>query len=180
MAPPAVPREPEFEILLDAELGTTLFGERLRDGRIALGTRSANGRLAGEMHLLPRAAYLALAAWLADAVHEAWLGTVREHLPRQAATAEDLYGPDDQALQQFGADLLAELPPGMLARALILLLNSLGPQTRERLVARLNRTSDRGEEAGLRRRLLEQQEHFAYAVAAAAVYDALAHGDEPV
>lgn len=173
MAPPSMPREPEFQVLLDPELETILFAERLRDGRIALGTRSERGGAPGEIHLLPAPVYLALAAWLADAVEEAWLGTVREHLPQQSATAEDLYGTGREALRRFGADLLDELPPAMLARALILLLNSLGPQTRERLVARLNRTADEGEDAALRRQLMEQQESFAYAVGAAAVYDAL-------
>ena len=44
---------------------------------------------------------------------------------------------------------------------------------RERLIQRLNRTSNRSEDAALRRRLADEHEAFAYAVASAALFDAL-------
>ncbi|MDB4947883.1 MAG: hypothetical protein JWM27_532 [Gemmatimonadetes bacterium] len=163
-----------FEAPLDD--GSTLHAERLRDGRVALGTRvrGADGEWGGgELHLLPSSAAAALAGWLAPTVEAEWLGTVREHLDAQAATADALYGDEPGGLRRLGQRLLEELPPRLLARALVLLAGSIGPRERERLVDSINRTADFSEDLILRRRLAEEGDAFAYVIAAAAVFDAL-------
>lgn len=163
-----------FEAALDGD--QTLFAERLRDGRVALGTRLSGpgGEVkAGELHLLPPSAALALAAWLAPLVEREWLPTVRDRLADQLATADDLYGGETGRVERLAERLVAELPPRLLARALILLANSIGPDARVRMVEALNTTDDVSEEALLRRRLLEEGDAFAYVVAAAALFDAL-------
>jgi hypothetical protein len=173
------PREPVFEVPLADDPTGTLYAERLRDGRIAVGTRrrGADGEwVPGELHLLEPGAYLALAGWLAPAVEDAWSGTLEEHRTDQLRTAFELYGESTGAAERLAQDMLGELPPALLARALVLLINSIGPDARARLVARLNRTSHPAEEAALRRQLAQEQDAFAYGVAAAALFDALERG----
>lgn len=172
-------REPQFQIPLDGDESTVLYAERLRDGRIALGTRSraaSDEWVAGEMQILDRRAYLALAAWLAPAVEAAWHETINEHQEDQLHTAFDLYGEGPAAIERLARNMTGEISPWLLVRALTLLINSIGPDARQRLVARLNRTIDPAEESELRRRLADEQEAFAYAVAAAALFDALERG----
>lgn len=172
-------KETGFETLIGEEPRTVLYAERLRDGRIALGTRTrARGGEweAGEMHLLEPAACLDLAAWLTDLVEEAWIEPVRERQPEPLRTAEELYGPGAGGVKRLAAEMLAEIPPDLLVRAMILLANSIGPDTRKRLIQRLNRTDQPLEDERLRRRMAEEHEAFAYAVATAALYDAIATG----
>jgi hypothetical protein len=156
-----------------------LFAERLRDGRIALGTRvqQRDGSWEpGELHLLEPAAYLDLAAWLTAPVEDAWIETVRDRQTEPLRTAGELYGDDPGAIERLLDGMLREIPPALLLRAMVLLANSIGPQSRERLVSRLNQTGSPSEEAELRRQLADEGEAFAYAVAAAALYDALERG----
>ena len=156
-----------------------LFAERLRDGRIALGTRvrRRDGEWEpGELHLLEAAAYLDLAAWLSPAVEDAWIETVRARQVEPMRTANELYGGDPGAVERMLEAVLREIPPALMLRAMILLANAIGPEARERLVARLNRTTSVSEEAELRRRLADEREAFAYVVAAAALFDAVERG----
>lgn len=172
-------REPVFTLPLESDPRAVLYAERLRDGRIALGTRVAreDGQWeVGELHLLSPRAGATLAGWLAGAVEETWIHTVRERQADQLDTAQDLYGEGEGAVERLAFETLREIPPAQLVRALLLLSNAIGPEARERVVARLNRTPDRSEEAALRRQLAEEREAFAYAVAAAALFDALEHG----
>lgn len=172
-------REPGLEVPLSGDSMAVLYAKRLRDGRIALGTRSrgADGEWTpGELHLLDRSAYLSLAGWLAPTIEDAWLDTVREHQEDQLRTAFDLYGEGPAAVEQLARDTIAEISPALLVRALALLINSVGPDARERLVGRLNRTPNTAEEDDLRRRLADEREAFAYSVAAAALFDALERG----
>lgn len=172
-------RDTRLELQLAEDPGTMLVAERLRDGRIALGARErdAAGRwTAGELHLLAPADYLALAGWLAEPVGEAWLGAIRDKQADQLRTAAELYGEGPSAVRLLALDVLAELPPPLLLRALLLLINSLGPKARERLVSRLNTAPSSADDDLLRRELAEQGEGLAYAVAAAALYDALDRG----
>lgn len=158
-----------------------LFAERLRDGRIALGTRGLqrDGHWeGGELHLLEPAAYLDLAAWLGSAVEEGWIDTVRGRQAEPLLTARELYGEGPGAVRQLALDMLNEIPPGLLARGLVLLANAIGPDARERLVARLNTTDDLSEDGALRRQIADENEAFAYVIAAAALFDALARGIE--
>ncbi len=172
-------REPVFTLPLEGDPGAELYAERLRDGRIALGTRTARAAgewEPGELHLLAPATAAALAGWLAPLVSDLWLPTVREHAAEQLRTAADLHGEGAGGVRRLALDVLQEIPPELLVRALLLLSNSIGPEARQRTVARLNRTPDASEEAALRRQLAEEREAFAYAVAAAALFDALAQG----
>jgi hypothetical protein len=164
---------PPFRAPLDDEEGAEFAAARLRDGRVALGSRPEGEDAGGEMHVLRPASALALAAWLAPVVEREWIGTVRERLPEQHATADDLYGDAPDALRRLARQLLDEIPPRLIARALILLANAIGPEARERIVGSLNRTTDFSEDAMLRRRLSEEREAFGYAIAAAALFDAL-------
>lgn len=160
-----------------------LSAERLRDGRIAFGTRirrEDGSWEAGELHLLEPGAYLDLAAWLTPAVEEAWIGTVREREGEPLQTARELYGEGPGAVRQLAEEIVREIPPHLLARAMIVLANSIGPEARERLIAQLNATDDPSEDAALRRRLSDENEAFAYVVAAAALFDALARGLDEV
>lgn len=134
---------------------------------------------AGEMHVLEPPAYLDLAAWLAPAVQEGWIDTVRARGEDPLRTAGELYGEEPGSVRRLADDMLREIPPSLLARALVLLANSIGPDARERLVARLNVTENLSEDAVLRRRLTEEKEAFAYVIAAAALYDAVASEGEP-
>jgi len=171
--------EPRFEVLIGEEPPTRLFAERLRDGRIALGTtvqQKDGSWTPGELHLLEPAAYLDLAAWLSPAVEGAWLETVRDRQTEPLRTARELYGPGRDAVERLIEQMLREVPPALLARGMILLANSIGPESRRRLIDRLNRTSSVSEDAELRRRLADENEAFAYVVAAAALYDALEEG----
>lgn len=173
--------EPGLEVALGGEPPTVLFAERLRDGRVALGTRvqRRDGSWdAGELHLLEPGTALDLAAWLSPVVEDAWIETVRERQEEPLRTAGELYGSEPGAIERLLEGVLREIPPALLLRGMILLANSIGPEARERLVARLNRTRDRSEEAELRRQLADEREAFAYIVAAAALYDALARGVE--
>lgn len=170
-----------LEIPLSDHPPTVLYAEPLRDGRVALGTRTrgADGRWhAGELHVLEPAAYLALGAWLAAPIERAWIDTVRERREAQLRTAADLYGPGSAAAQRLAEEVLRELPRPLLVRALVLLLNSLGPAAHERHVAALNAAPPGPEEEELRRRLEELREGFAYALSAAALLDAVASGIE--
>jgi hypothetical protein len=160
-----------LEVPLDGGAGT-LRAERLRDGRVALGVPAAGGG-AGELALLPPGSALALAAWLAPMVEGEWIDSVRDRLPAQRALAEDLYGDEERRLHRLAAQLLDEVPPGLLSRALILLANAIGPDARRSMVDELNQTSDVTADAILRRRLAEESDAFAYVVAAAAVYDGI-------
>lgn len=154
------------------EGGAALRATRLRDGRVALETRVEDGA-AGAAVTLPPASALALAAWLAPLVEGEWIASVRDRLPAQRALAEDLYGDEERGLHRLAAQLLDEVPPGLLSRALILLANAIGPDARRGLVEALNQTSDVSADAILRRRLAEETDAFAYVVAAAAVYDGI-------
>jgi hypothetical protein len=166
--------EPPFRADLDGGSGAALHAERMRDGRVALAARGPDGEwAAGEAQVLSPAAAAALAGWLAATVQREWMGTVRQHLDSQLATADALYGEERDGLRRLGHQLLDQVPPGLLARAMVLLANSIGPDARERLVAALNRTRDFSEDLILRRRLAEEGDAFAYVVAAAAVFDAL-------
>jgi hypothetical protein len=166
--------EPPFRAELVGAGGAALVAERLRGGGVALSVRGPAGEwAAGDVHVLPPAAAAALAGWLSPAVQREWLGTVRQRVDEQLATAEALYGGEQGGLRRLGHRLLEEVPPGLLARALVLLAGSIGPDARERLVTVLNRTADFSEDLMLRRRLAEEGDAFAYVVAAAAVFDSL-------
>lgn len=166
-----------LEIELDDER-TCVRAELLRDGRLAIGTRarsSDGGWDSGDLVLLDRRAYVALAAWLAQLVEDAWIETARRHQEAQLATARDLYGAGAAAAERLAGDMEREIPYTLRRRAMLLLANAIGPEMRERLVAQLNTVPASGE-AELRRRLAEEREAFAYALAAAALYDALGEG----
>jgi hypothetical protein len=168
------PNEPPFRAELEGAAAAALVAERRGDGAVALSARGPEGEWsAAQVHVLPPAAASALAGWLAPSVVQEWMGTVRQHLDAQLATAEALYGGEPGGLRRLGHKLLEELPPGLLARALVLLAGSIGPDARERIVGSLNRTTDFSEDLILRRRLAEEGDAFAYVVAAAAVFDAL-------
>lgn len=175
---PARNRDGSLEIVICEEPRTVLFADLLRDGRVALGTRTLERGewKAGELHLLEPAAYLGLAAWLAPAVEDAWVETVRARAAESLRTAQELYGDGPASVRQLATDMTDELPASLLARAMMLLANAIGPEARERLVARLNATDSVSEDAWLRRRLADEREAFAYVVAAAALYDSIARG----
>jgi len=178
-------KETVLELPLADEPGAVLFADRLRDGRLAIGTRrrdEAGEWTAGEMHLLQPAAGLALAGWLSAMVDEEWLGTIRERQAEPLRTAGELYGQGRAGVERLALEMMREIPPGLIARGLMLLANSIGPEARERLIQRLNSTDDTSEDQILRRRLADEREAFAYVVAAAALFDALETGianDEP-
>lgn len=167
-----------LEIELDDE-HTCVRAELLKDGRLAIGTRAKNragGWDAGDLVILERRASLALAAWLAPLVEEAWVDTARRHQEAQLRTARDLHGEGAHAAERLAGEMLHEVPFALRRRALLLLANAIGPETRERLIARLNEIPAAPDDAELRRRLAEEREAFAYTLAAAALYDALAEG----
>ncbi len=171
-----------MRLLISEDPATELVAERLRDGRVAIGTRVRDREgvwQAGELHLLDPEAQTELAAWLALTVEAAWFDTVRNRQSQVLRTAGELYGEGPGAVRQLAIDTVSELPPELAARAMILLANSLGPRSRQRLVDRLNRTEDLEEDAELRRRLADENEGFAYAIAAAALFDALANAIFP-
>lgn len=172
-------RESGLEIVLSEEPRHILYAERLRDGRVALGTRTEprdGPSRPGEMHILDPGACLDLAAWLSPIIEESWLAPVRERQEEPLRTAEELYGAGSGGVRRLAGEMLHEIPPELVARAMMLLANSLGPDTRRRLVQRLNLTVSPAEDEALRRRMAEEHEAFAYAVAAAALFDALATG----
>jgi hypothetical protein len=175
-------RGPGFQAWVADDPPTRLVAERLRDGRVALGTRvqQADGEWEpGEVLFLEPAVYLDLASWLAPAVEAGWIETVRQRQLPPVRTAGELYGEGPGALSRLAFDTLAEIPPDLLARALILLANAMGPHARGRLVERLNETDNRSEDLELRRRVADESETFAYAISAAALFDALAQGLYP-
>lgn len=175
-------REPPLHLLISSDPPTELVAERLRDGRVAMGTRTRGKDGTwhpGELHLLDPPAQLELAGWLAPAVEGAWTETVRQRRAEPLRTAGELYGEGPGAVSRLAFDILGELPPDLLARAMILLANAVGPLARDRLIDRLNETDDRSEDEELRRRLADENEAFAYAVAAAALFGALAEGVFP-
>jgi hypothetical protein len=167
-----------FSAPLTEEGDVVLFAERLRDGRLALGTRRWDGAewKPSELHLIERPAYLALAGWLGRIVEESWIESVRERQEESLRTAQDLYGDAADGAERLAVEMMRQLPPSLLRRALLLLVNSIGPESQNRLVERLNLTGDRSEDAQIRRRLAEAQEALAYAVAAAALFDAIEEG----
>ena len=172
-------REPGLTLAFPDDPDTVLRLEQLRDGRIAIGTqrRGKDGEwIGGELQLLDERSYLALAGWLSSAVEESWLGTVREHQAAQLRTVHELYGEEADGAERMTDALIKQIPPPLMRRALLLLINAIGPETRNRLVAHLNQTGDASEDAWLRRRLDEEQEAFAYAVAAATLFDAIDRG----
>lgn len=167
-----------LEIPLHDPPGTVLLLERLRDGRIALSVRHSGDAAAGEggdLYLLDPKGSLALAAWLTPAVESAWEESLAAHQPDQLRTAEDLYGDGAGAVRRLAEETAREIPAGLLSRAMVLLANSIGPEARERLVGRLNQTLSPSEDGELRRRLAEEREAFAYALAAASLFHALEH-----
>lgn len=172
-------KESMFRVVISEDPRTVLVAERLRDGRVAMGTQvqKPDGEWkAGELHLLDPSAQLDLAAWLTPSVESGWLETVRAHQRDALRTADELYGENPGALSRFAFETLNEIPSRLLARAMVLLANSVGPRTRMRLVDRLNRTEDSSEEEELRRDLASENETFAYSLAAAALFDALSRG----
>lgn len=174
----ATEKEPGLELVVNEDPRIVLYFEQLRDGRIAIGTRREIGerREPGELQLLESRAYLDLAAWLAPLVSRAWSDAIRERQPEPLRTARELYGDGPEAASRLALEMLDQLPPDLLARAMILLANSIGPEARNRLVQRLNQTSNPAEDSALRRQMADENEAFAYAVAAAALYDAIASG----
>jgi hypothetical protein len=176
-------REPGLEILIGQDPSVVLYAERLRDGRIALGTRRQKGDTwePGELFLLEPGACLDLAGWLAPLVCAAWIEPIRERRAEPLRTAEELYGPGSQGVVRLAHQMLEQIPPDYLTRAMTLLANSIGPEARNRLIQELNRTINPSEDAALRRRITDDNEAFAYAVAAATLFDALATGavDDP-
>jgi hypothetical protein len=171
--------EPGFEAIIGDDPPVVLYAERLRDGRIALGVRTQgpDGSWSpGELHLLEPGVHLGLAAWLSPAVEDGWLETVRSRQAGPVRTAEELYGEGAGSVLRLALEMVREIPVALLGRAMLLLANSIGPEARERLVTRLNATESEAEEAALRRRLAEESEAFAFAVAAAALLDAVARG----
>lgn len=173
---------PGFQVQIADDPAVLLVAERLRDGRMALGTRvqRPNGTWEpGELHLLDPGVQLDLASWLAPAVEAGWIETIRQRQAPPLRTAGELYGEGPSAVMQFALDTVAEISPALLTRAMVLLANSVGPRARTRLVERLNETPDRSEDLELRRRMLDENETFAYAVAAAALFDALDQGIYP-
>lgn len=158
---------------------TVLYAEWLRDGRVAVGTRRQErdgSWTPGELHLLEPSAALDLAAWLSPLVEQSWTDAIRERRAEPLRTARELYGEGPGGAERLAEEMLREIPAELVARGLILLANSIGPEARARLVDRLNRTTSAGEDSALRRRLADENEAFAYAVAAAALFDALARG----
>ena len=168
-----------FEARISDNPPTILVAERLRDGRLAFGTRvqTPGGEWkAGELHLLDPTIMLDLAAWLDRKVEGDWLETVRERQVEPLRTAEALYGEGPGAVARLAHDTLSEIPPDLLRRAMILLANSIGPSARQRLIGQLNETQVGAEDQELRRRLADEHEALGYAVAAAALFDAVARG----
>jgi len=183
LSPPERAGGDGFRSWISDDPPTLLVAERLRDGRIAMGTRLQRPDgiwEAGEMLFLESSAFLDLASWLAPAVEERWMETVRKRREAPVRTAGELYGEGPGALSRLAFDTLGEIPPDLLARALVLLANSIGPGARERLVERLNRTDSRSEDSELRRRIADENESFAYAIAAAGLFDAIATQDDDV
>jgi hypothetical protein len=171
----------ENRLELDLGGGSVLTAERLRDGRIAMRTNEPEGvgtSTGGELTILGPREALELTGWLATAVEEGWLRTVRDRAAEIHRTARELYGDEHDAERRLADVMVSELPPALLRRAFVLLVNSIGPASRERLVTRLNETDDFSEEAILRRRLAEEQEAFGYAIAAAALFDLIHRRDE--
>jgi hypothetical protein len=167
-----------LEIVLSEDPRVVLYAERLRDGRVALGTRRRQGAgwEPGELHLLEPSAYLDLAAWLAPLVTSAWIDAIRDRQAEPLRTAGELFGTGSEGVARLAADMLEQIPRSLLVRAMILLANSIGPEARNRLVQQLNRTTNPSNDAMLRRRMADESEAFAYAVATAALFDALATG----
>ena len=179
---PTISGGPGLQIQIADDPPTVLVAERLRDGRVALGTRvqRTDGQWdAGELHLLEPAAQLDLASWLAPLVEFNWIETIRQRQSEPLKTAGELYGTGPGAVLRFALDTVAEISPALMTRAMILLANAVGPHAHERLVERLNETDNRSEDMELRRRLIDENETFAYAVAAAALFDALQQGIDP-
>jgi hypothetical protein len=144
-----------------------------------MGTRRRAGEdewQPGDLLVLDRPAFLALAGWLGEAVEDAWLEAVRERQAEPLRTARELYAEAADGAERLALEMVRQIPPWLLRRALLLLVNSIGPAARESLVDRLNRTPDISEDGLLRRRLAEEEEALAYAVAAAALFDAIDRG----
>ena len=171
---------PGLELLVAETPPTVLYLQRLRDGRVAVGTRRQErdgSWRSGELQLLSAPACSDLAGWLAGVVEEDWIALVRERREEPLRTARDLYGGEPGGVERLAHEMLQQIPAHLLARAMILLANAIGPATRERLVQRINQLESGAEEAGLRRELAEENEAFAYTIAAAALFDALAEGE---
>ncbi|MBA4158649.1 MAG: hypothetical protein H0X65_14405 [Gemmatimonadetes bacterium] len=169
-------REPGLTLALSGDPDTVLHVEQLRDGRVAIGVRrrSKNGEWTGsDLYLLDERSCLAMAGWLSPIVEDSWIGTVRERQAAQLRTSQELYGEEADGAALMADAVLKQIPAALMRRALLLLINAIGPETRNRLIEHLNRTGDMSEDAWLRRRLDEEQEAFAYAVAAAALFDVI-------
>jgi hypothetical protein len=167
---------PRLTVRLEAGTETELFAERLRDGRVAIGSRDAGAGSGSTMIVLDSSSMLALSAWLAPLVESAWLDSARARQAESVRNAEDLYGESADAARRLALDVVGEIPPAMLRRAFLLLANSIGPSIRDRLVDRLNRTEDGWEDGMIRREIAEVDESLAYAVAAGALFDAIERG----
>lgn len=153
-----------------------VYAEPLRDGRVAVGTRTrtAGGDWrTGEIYLLDAALLAEVAGWLTPLVVADWIGSVRGRQDEPVRTAEELYGDEPDTIARLAREMMERIPPELMRRAMILLANSLGPASRSRLVEELNRTRSVSTEAELRRRLDEESEAFGYAIAAASLFDAL-------
>jgi hypothetical protein len=177
-----LPPTPGLQIRISEDPPVLLLAERLRDGRVAFGTRvqAPDGTWrAGELQFLEPAAQLDLASWLAPLVEAGWIETIRHRRTEPLRTAGELYGNGPGAVLRFALDTVAEISPALLVRAMTLLANAVGPHAHERLVSRLNETNSGAEDEELRRRLADENETFAYAVAAAALFDALDQGVYP-
>jgi hypothetical protein len=172
----------QFQALISTDPPTMLVAERLRDGRLALGTRVQlpNGEWkASDLSFLDPSVQLDLVAWLTPAVETGWIDTVRHRQEGPLRTAGELYGEGPGAVTRLALDTLAEIPSALMTRAMVLLANSVGPQARQRLIERLNETSNVSEDTELRLRMADENETLAYAVAAAALFDAASRGIYP-
>jgi hypothetical protein len=89
------PRHRRLTVPLGPEGDTLLSAERLRDGRVAVGTRRRVGGdewQPGDLLVLDRPAFLALAGWLDEAVEDAWIDAVRERQAEPLRTARERIG----------------------------------------------------------------------------------------
>lgn len=158
---------------LAGDAGPRFFAEWLRDGRLALGLRGTTPDAPSEIHTLAPDAALALVAWLTPLVEREWLPVARRRAEAQLALAEQVHGEERGGIRRTAMQMLDELPPRLLARALALLANAIGPGEHARKVRELNRTANFSDDLRLRQSLAEETSAFAYVLAAAALFDAI-------